>query len=344
MHLGRAATEMEFPEAPDTMKMACGENPKRVYGSEHQFPSTRMGNIAGYRQAFQQAVEYGQAWAHWQEEQQQWQQGQDRWSAHQAREMEVVDRAAQSASVAVIDPDAASDSAIDDAEDPGPAPTPPTRDFGLELLLGAIEGRVLVQMHCYRADEMARMIEISHEFGFRIQSFHHAVEAYKIRDLLAAEDISISTWADWWGFKMEAFDAIPENLALLTQAGVRGVVHSDSPMLTQRLAQEAAKAMTAGREHGIPISDDQALRWITANPAWTLGIDDRVGTLQEGRMADVVVWSGSPFSVYTHADLVYVDGILEYDRARDGAAPITDFEVGMDLEEPGIPPTSGGAR
>lgn len=343
MHPGRSATEMEFPEAPDTMKMACGENPKRVYGEQHQFPSTRMGNIAGYREAFQHAVQYGQAWAHWQEEQQQWQEGQDAWARHQSAEMSLVDAEASDAStVAESSSEASSDD--DDATDPGPAPTPPDRDFGLELLLGAIEGRVLVQMHCYRADEMARMIEISHEFGFRIQSFHHAVEAYKIRDLLAAEDISISTWADWWGFKVEAFDAIPENLALLTQAGVRGIVHSDSPMLTQRLPQEAAKAMTAGREHGIPISDDQALRWITANPAWALGIDDRVGTLEAGRIADVVVWSGSPFSVYTHADLVYVDGILEYDRARDGAAPITDFEVGMDLEEPGIPPTSGGER
>ncbi len=345
MHLGRSATEMEFPEAPDTMKMACGENPKRVYGEQHLFPSTRMGNVAGYREAFQHAVEYGLAWAHWQEEQQQWQQGQDAWARHQSSEMEAVDAAASESRVEEATESADDDDDDADAEDPGPSPTPPDRDFGLELLLGAIEGRVLVQMHCYRADEMARMIEISHEFGFRIQSFHHAVEAYKIRDLLAAEDIAISTWADWWGFKVEAFDAIPENLALLTQAGVRGIVHSDSPMLTQRLAQEAAKAMTAGREEGIPITDDQALRWITANPAWALGIDERVGTLEEGRMADVVVWSGSPFSVYTHADLVYVDGILEYDRVRDGAAPITDFEVGMDLEEPGIPPaTSGGAR
>jgi imidazolonepropionase-like amidohydrolase len=203
-------------------------------------------------------------------------------------------------------------------------------------------------MHCYRADEMARMIEISHEFGFRIRSFHHAVEAYKIRDLLRAEDISISTWADWWGFKAEAFDAIPENLALLTQAGVRGVVHSDSEILVQRLPQEAAKAMTAGREHGIEITEDQALRWLTANPAWTLGVDGRVGTLEVGRIADVVVWSGSPFSVYTHAELVYVDGVLEHDRARDGVAPITDFEVGLDLEPQGpvlpAPSVEGGAR
>ncbi len=261
--------------------------------------------------------------------------------------MERIDAEASDESVRVVEGDAAADAAEEDdeAEDPGPAPTPPERDFGLELLLGAIQGRVLVQMHCYRADEMMRMIDLSHEFGFRIQSFHHAVEAYKIRDVLAAEQISISTWADWWGFKLEAFDAIPENLALLTQAGVRGIVHSDSPMLTQRLPQEAAKAMTAGRERGIEITEDQALRWVTANPAWALGLEDRIGTLEEGHVADVVVWSGSPFSVYTHADLVYVDGILEHDRQRDGAAPITDFEAGMEIEDPGMPHgTTGGAR
>jgi imidazolonepropionase-like amidohydrolase len=342
MHLGRTATEMEFPFAPDTMKMACGENPKRVYGERDSFPSTRMGNVAGYRQAFQHALEYGRTWAHWQEEQQQWQRQEDRWERHQREQMEHIDAEHRAEAVRAVEGDDAATSSEDEPTDPGPAPTPPDRDFGLELLLGAIEGRVLVQMHCYRADEMARMIEISHEFGFRIRSFHHAVEAYKVRDLLAAEDISISTWADWWGFKLEAFDSIPENLALLTQAGVRGVVHSDSAMLVQRLPQEAAKAMTAGRAAGIDITEDQALRWLTANPAWTLGLDDRIGTLEVGHVADVVVWSGSPFSVYTHADLVFVDGVLEYDRARDGDAPVTDFETGLDLEP--ADETTGGAR
>ena len=350
LHLGRSSTEMEFPGAPPTMKMACGENPKRVYGGEHDtFPSTRMGNVAGYRAAFQEAVEYGLSWAEWQSNQRLWQIEQERWERWQSEQMEAVDAAAQHQSEAAMEGDAASDD--EHPEDPGPPPTPPARDFGQELLLGAIEGRVLVQMHCYRADEMARMIEVGREFGFRIRGFHHAVEAYKIRDLLAAEEISISTWADWWGFKLEAFDAIPENLALLTQAGVRGVLHSDSAMLIQRLNQEAAKAMTAGRESGISITDDQALSWITRNPAWTLGIDDRTGTLEVGRMADVVVWSASPFSVYAHADLVYIDGILEHDRSR--GARQSDFEVGLDLEAPpeGATATSattassgGGAR
>lgn len=311
MHPGRAVTEMIFAGAPPTMKMACGENPKRVYGEQHQFPSTRMGNVAGYRAAFQEAIEYGRTWAHWQREHQAW-----------ARE-----HGADSADEGASDQDEDSD----DEPDLGP-PDPPARNLGHELLLGAIEGRVLVQMHCYRADEMARMIEVGAEMGFRVRSFHHAVEAYKIRDLLHDADISISTWTDWWGFKLEAFDAIPENLGLLTEASVRGVLHSDSPMLVQRLNQEVGKAATVARARGIPITDDLALRWITANAAWTLGLDDRVGTLEVGRIADVVVWSAHPFSVYAHADLVFVDGLLEHERSADAVGHRSDFEVGLDIE------------
>lgn len=350
LHPGRSSTEMELPGAPDTMKMACGENPKRVYGGQHQAPSTRMGNVAGYRRAFQEAVEYGRQWADWQESYRLWSIREERWEDWQALQMQRLDRDASEVPGAggegSGDPPGAGagGDAEEHPEDPGPAPAPPARDFGKELLLGAIEGRVLVQMHCYRADEMARMIEIGHEFGFRIRSFHHAVEAYKIRDLLEAEEISISTWADWWGFKLEAFDAIPENLALLTEAGVRGVLHSDSAMLIQRLNQEAAKAMTAGRRAGIDVTDDQALRWITANAAWTLGIDELTGTLEPGRMADVVVWSGSPFSVYSHPDLVFVDGLREYDRTRDGTGVPSDFELGLDLEPATATGATGGAR
>ncbi len=306
MHLGRTVTEMEFPGAPETLKMACGENPKRVYGGRQQSPMTRMGSVHGYRAAFQAAREYGRSWRDWQAQHVAWQ-----------RRHEAYERG----------PSAPGE---DPPEDPGPAPAPPARDFGNERLLGVLEGRVLVQMHCYRADEMARVIEIGEELGFRVRGFHHAVEAYKIRDILAAHEISVSTWADWWVFKLEAFDAIEENLALLTESGVRGVVHSDSSMLGQRLHQEAAKAMTAGRRAGIPISDDQALRWITINAAWTLGIDDQTGSLEPGKMADVVVWSGHPFSVYSHADRVYVDGILAFDRSAPPRP--SDFELGQDLE------------
>ncbi|HEY7684672.1 MAG TPA: amidohydrolase family protein [Gemmatimonadales bacterium] len=272
----RTVQEMKFPGAPHGLKMACGENPKRVYRSRG--PSTRMGNMAGYRAAFIQAEAYRQRW--------------DKWNRnHQG-----------------------------DA---------PTRDLRLESLAEVLRGNILVQNHCYRADEMALMLDLGHEFGFTIRSFHHAVEAYKIADLLAREGTAASVWADWWGFKEEAMDGIHENAALLQAAGGRPVIHSDSPSGIQRLNQEAAKAMQAGIRAGIAITRDQAIRWITANPAWVLGIDSIVGTLEPGKMADVVVWSADPFSVYAKALQVFNDGWLVYDRGDPARQPRTDFELGQ---------------
>ena len=272
----RTVQEMKFPGAPHGMKMACGENPKRVYRSRG--PSTRMGNMAGYRAAFIQAEGYRQRW--------------DKWNRNHEGDA-------------------------------------PTRDLRLETLAEVLRGNILVQNHCYRADEMALMLDLGHEFGFTIRSFHHAVEAYKIADLLAREGTAASVWADWWGFKEEAMDGIHENAALLQAAGARPVIHSDSPSGIQRLNQEAAKAMQAGIRAGIAITRDQAIRWITANPAWVLGIDSIVGTLEPGKMADVVVWSADPFSVYAKALQVFNDGWLVYDRGDPARQPRTDFELGQ---------------
>src|SRR5204862_9406 len=159
------------------------------------------------------------------------------------------------------------------------------------------------------------LIAIAHEMGFKIRSFHHALEAYKIRDLLAREGIAVNTWADWWGFKMEAFDGIPENAALITEEGGRVTIHSDSAIGIQRLNQEASKARVAGERAGVKLDDDTVLRWITANPAWVLGIDSVTGTLEVGKRGDVVIWSDSPFSVYARADVVLVGGSVAYERA-----------------------------
>jgi imidazolonepropionase-like amidohydrolase len=187
---------------------------------------------------------------------------------------------------------------------------------------------ILVQWHCYEADDMLSALAIADEFGFRIRAFHHALEAYKIRDVLARRGIAIATWHDWWGFKMEAYDGIPENLALLTEAGVRAAVHSDSPLAIQILNQAASKALAAGRAAGVDLDEDHALRWLTANAAWVLGIEHEVGTLEPGKRADVVVWSESPFSTYAHAQSVYIDGRLVFDISRD-APPWSDFELGI---------------
>src|SRR5690606_32120173 len=196
---------------------------------------------------------------------------------------------------------------------------------------------ILVHMHCYRADEMLLMLDLADSYGFSIRSFHHAVEAYKIADQLAAHGTAASIWADWWGFKLEAYDGVRENAALLTKAGGRAIIHSASAEGLQRLNQEAGKAMYAGRKAGIDISEDQALAWITRNPAWALGVDDQTGTLEPGKAADVVVWSGSPFSVYSRAERVYIDGELVFDRQGEIGRPRSDFDLGLRDDLRGAP-------
>ncbi len=273
---GRSVMDMKFPGAPHGFKMACGENPKRVYGGRNQAPSTRMGNVAGYRTAWIEAADYR-------------------------------------------DKLAAAAEGDDEA---------PLRDLKLETLAGVLDGKILVHNHCYRGDEMAVMLEIAKEFGYKVAAFHHAVEAYKIADLLAEHDACAAMWADWWGFKMEAYDGIRENAALVERAGACAIIHSDSAIGIQRLNQETAKVIGAAARAGIDVPPEVAIRWITKNAAKSLGIDGVTGTLEQGKMADVVLWNGDPFSVYTRAERVYIDGALVYDRNAPGANPVTDFSLG----------------
>lgn len=283
----RTMQGMKFPGAKYGLKMACGENPKRVYANRG--PSTRMGNVAGYRSAWIAAEAYRRRW--------------DKWNAdHQG--------------------------------------DPPTRDLNNETLAEVLRGNIYVHNHCYRADEMAVMIDIAKEFGYSIRSFHHGVEAYKIADLLARDSISASIWADWGGFKMEALDGVQANASIVDRAGARAIIHSDDPSGSQRLNQEAAKAMYAGREIGITVTPDQAIKWVTINPAWALGLQDRIGTLEVGKNADVVLWSGSPFSVYSRAEKVWVDGAMMFDRNDPSQRWRTDFELGF-VPEVRLP---GGSR
>ncbi|MEO6446064.1 MAG: amidohydrolase [Gemmatimonadaceae bacterium] len=213
---------------------------------------------------------------------------------------------------------------------------PPTRDLGLESLAEVLRGNMYVQWHCYNVNDMEGAMEVADEFGFQIRSFHHGVEAYKIADILAQRGIASSIWSDWGGFKMEAIDGVRANLALVHAAGGRAVVHSDDANGMQRLNQDAAKSIAEARTLGINITEDEAIRWITINAAWVLGLDDRIGSLEVGKNADVVLWSGTPFSIYSRAERVWTDGSMLFDRTDPAQRWRTDFELGF------VPEMTGG--
>ena len=273
----RTVQGMKFPGAPYGLKMACGENPKRVYGQKGG-PQTRMGNIAVTRATWLRAQEYKRKWDKYEKS------GGDM----------------------------------------------PGRDLAMDTLRGVLEGKILVHNHCYRADEMAIMIDMSKEFGYHITAFHHAVEAYKIADLLAANNICAVMWADWYGFKMESYDAIKENIPLVHNAGACAIVHSDDANYIQRLNQEAAKALADGIRAGIPgLSEAVAWEWLSRNPAKALGILDKTGSLKPGKMADLVLWNGDPFSDYSRPERVWIDGAEMYDSANPAKRPVSDFELGQ---------------
>lgn len=288
---------MKFPGAPQGLKMACGENPKRVYGTRNILPQTRMGNVAGWRAQWVEAQEY------------------------------IRDQQAYERKAAAGEKDA----------------KPPKRDLRLDTLAAVLRGEIIVHQHCYRADEMATALDVAREFGFRVTAFHHAVEAYKISNLLAEQGVCGAMWADWWGFKMESYDGIPENVALIDAApGGCAIVHSDSDEGIQRLNQEAAKILAHARRAGLEIAPEHAIRWLTLNAAKSLGLADRTGSLEVGKAGDVVLWNRDPFSVYALAEIVMIDGALRYERGAQKSDPAerrpeSDFLLGQ-------PATAGAAR
>jgi len=276
----RSVEAMKFPGAPYGLKMACGENPKRVYGKKGG-PSTRMGNMAGYRKSWIDARNYKEKW--------------DKYYA---------------------------------AYEAGEDPKAPGQNLELDTLMGVLNGEILTHIHCYRADEMVSMINMAKEFNYSISTFHHAVESYKIADILAKEGVCSAMWADWWGFKLEAFDGINENIAMVANAGACAIVHSDSSVGVQRLNQELAKAWADGKKMGIHFTKAEAFSWLTLKAAESIGVADQTGSLEAGKMADVVIWSGDPFSSYSLAERVYIDGALIYDRYNPDLHPQSDFELG----------------
>ncbi len=282
----RTVQGMKFPDAPYALKMACGENPKRVYGQKGG-PGSRMGNFSGYRKNWIKATEY-----------------RAKWEKYEA------DLAAAK-------------------KDDKKLPSPPARNLQLETLVGVLDDEIKINMHCYRADEMAQVIDMSKEFGYKITTFHHAIEAYKIADILAENGICAAMWADWGGFKMEAYDSVRENIPMIERAGGCAIVHSDSAAGIQRLYQEAAKALADGRKAGINISDADAWAWLTSNPAKAMGIADKTGSLETGKNADIVLWNANPFTIRARPEQVFIDGALLYDINDPSLRAVSDFELGQ---------------
>jgi imidazolonepropionase-like amidohydrolase len=281
--------QMEYPGAMPSLKMACGQNPKETYGDRGIFPSSEMGNVAGYRQAWADAEDYARKW--------------EEYYAHQ-------------------------DHRHEHERDDQPA-----RDLKLETLAAVLRGQILVDMHCYRADEMAVMMDVAKEFHYQITAFHHALEAYKIVPLLKQNGVCVAVWANWWGYKPEAYDGIPANAAFIDAEGGCVMLHSDAVVSGERLTLDAALAMGAGRRAGVDIPRERAIQWVTLNPAKSLHLDGEIGSLEKGKHADVVLWSGDPFSVYSLADQVFLDGAIIYDRQDKARQAVTDFELGQPVRE-----------
>jgi imidazolonepropionase-like amidohydrolase len=259
----RDADELRFPDAPQGIKFALGENPKRSnFAPGERYPATRPGVESVFVRAFKRALEYQNEWASYAE-----------------------------------------------ARARGEDPAPPRRDVRLEVLSGILRGDVKVHSHCYRADEILMLLRTAESFGFRVQTLQHVLEGYKIAYEIAKHGAGTSTFSDWWSYKVEAYDAIPENAALLDEAGVVSTLNSDSDELIRHLYHEAAKSVRyAGLD---PV---RALRLVTLNSAIQLGIQARVGSIEIGKDADLVLLDHDPLSVYARVEWTMVDGKLEFQR------------------------------
>src|SRR5438270_1279103 len=216
---------------------------------------------------------------------------------------------------------------------------PPRRDLELEPLVEVLEGKRFVHSHCYRSDEILMLMNVADEFGFKVRTLQHVLEGYKVASEIARHGAMGSTFTDFWGYKMEAYDAIPYNAAIMTRHGVVSSVNSDSDERARRLNIEAAKTMRYGG-----LSEEEALRLVTLNPAIQLGIDGRTGSIDVGKDADLVVWSAHPLSVYSHPELTFVDGELLFDRQADIARrPALEAERRqLEQAEANRPPAQGG--
>ncbi|MGI8732514.1 MAG: amidohydrolase family protein [Pyrinomonadaceae bacterium] len=214
----------------------------------------------------------------------------------------------------------------------------PRRDIQLDPLVEVLEGKRFVHAHCYRADEILMLINLANDFGFKIKTFQHTLEGYKVAKEIAQHGAGASIFADNWAYKIEAYDAIPYNAAIMTRAGVNVSMNSDSDERVRRLNIEAAKAMRYG-----DLSEEQTLKLITWNPAFQLGIQDRVGSIEVGKDADLAIWNGHPLSVYARVETTLVDGEVFFDRQQDLAKrpEVLKERALLEAAEPNRPPPGG---
>jgi len=245
---------LRFEGAPRGIKMACGENPKRVYGDDANGPTTRMGNMAMMRSIFQEALDYQEA--------------------RKRKE-------------------------------------PPPVDHKMEMILDVLAGEVRVHVHCYRHDDIEGIYRVMDQYGIAVASFQHALEAYKVRDMIIDHGTAIATWSDWWGFKMEAYDGIPQNAVMVKQAGGVVALHSDDSTLVQSMHLEATKMLRYGA------TEQEVLEMLTLDPAKLLGVEDRVGSLEVGKDADLALFSKHPLSGYTLVNKTWIDGDLVFERKTE---------------------------
>ena len=271
---GRPAGELIFEGAPRGIKFALGENPKR---SNFTVPGTRRfpATRMGVEAVIRDAFRRAQDYKR-------------EWAAY--------------------------DQAVKAAGPKGERPVRPRRDLQLEELEDVLDGKVYVHAHCYRADEILMLIRLADEFGFKVRTFQHVLEGYKVASEIARHGAGASTFSDWWAYKMEAYDAIPYNAAIMAAHGVVVSLNSDSDELARRLYWEAAKAVKYGG-----VSETEALKMVTLNPAWQLGIDSRVGSIEVGKDADIAIFSAHPFDPATRVEMTLVDGVVYFDRAGDAS-------------------------
>ncbi len=269
---GKGPDELVFKEAPRGIKFALGENVKR---SNFRVPGEPR--YPGSRMGVEVVLREGflRARAYKKE-----------WAEHEAKLKALAAKADK--------------------------PVPPRRDLRLETLADILDGKILVHSHGYRADEMLMLMSVADEFGFKVRTFQHGLEAYKIASEIARHGAGVGTFIDWWTFKVESRDAIPYNPAILARKGVRVSLNSDSAELARRLYWDAAKAVKYGG-----VSEEEALRMITLHAAWQLGVDRYAGSIEPGKHADLAIWSGHPLSARARCEMTLVDGQIYFDRAAD---------------------------